>query len=281
MVPDRKTLVVGIGEVGGALAEVLERSLPVLRHDLERVDFDCPIGVMHICIPFLSQTQFVATTLSYIERFHPELTIINSTVVPGTTRMIGAKSHSPVAFSPVRGKHVRMVEDLLRYVKFVAAADPAAATMATTHFSGAGLRTRSMSKVEGLELAKLAETTYFGVLIGYAQELNRYSERLGVDYSETTEFFEEVDFLPRARYYPGFIGGHCVIPNIKLLKQVRDSELLNAVLSSNDKRAEEQAASSSEQERLGPRKKARFSEQGRLGPRKKTRFSEPDSERAR
>jgi UDP-glucose 6-dehydrogenase len=261
MLPERKTLVVGIGEVGGALAEVLERSGPVLRHDLERLDFDCPIGVMHICIPFFSQTQFVTATLSYIERFRPELTIINSTVLPGTTRMVGAKSRSAVVFSPVRGKHVRMVQDLLRYVKFVAAADPAAASMATAHFSGAGLRTRTMSKLEALELAKLAETTYFGVLIGYAQELNRYSERLGVDYSETTGFFEEIDFLPQARYYPGFIGGHCVIPNIKLLKQIYESELLNAVLSSNDKRAEEQASHSNQKgQRLGSQTDPRVSE---------------------
>jgi len=109
-----------------------------------------------------------------------------------------------------------------------------------------------MSKPEALELAKLAETTYFGVLIAYAQELNRYAERLEVDYSEASRFFEEIDFLPKVRYYPGFIGGHCVIPNIKLLKQVYESELLNAVLSSNDKRAEEQAAHSKQTaQRLG------------------------------
>lgn len=268
MLPDRKTLVVGIGEVGGALAEVLDRSAPVLRHDLERVDFDCPIGVMHICIPFFSQTQFVTATLSYIERFRPELTIINSTVLPGTTRMVGAKSRSAVVFSPVRGKHARMVQDLFRYVKFVAAADPATAAMATAHFSRAGLRTRTMSKLEALELAKLAETTYFGVLIGYAQELNRYSERLGVDYSEATEFFNEIDFLPQVRYHPGFIGGHCVIPNIKLLKEIYESELLNAVLSSNDQRAEEQAAHSNQ-------------EGSRLNSRSEPRATERVSERAR
>ena len=268
MLPDRKTLVIGLGEVGGALAEVLERSAPLLRHDLERVDFDCPIGVMHICIPFVSKAQFVTTALSYIERFRPELTIINSTVLPGTTRMVGAKSRSTVVFSPVRGKHVRMVQDLLRYVKFVAAAEPAAATMATEHFSRAGLRTRTMSNPEALELAKLAETTYFGVLIGYAQELNRYSERLGVDYSEATEFFEEIDFLPQVRYHPGFIGGHCVIPNIKLLKQICKSELLDAVLSSNDKRAEEQAVQSRQDGQP-------------LGSRSDPRAREPVSERAR
>lgn len=253
LLPDRKTLVVGIGEVGGALAEALERTTPVLRHDLERVEFDCPIGVMHVCIPFSSPTQFQDAALSYIDRFKPELTIINSTVVPGTTRAIADHSGSPVAFSPVRGKHAHMVQDLFRYLKFVAAPEAAVAKSAADHFSRAGLRSRILSKVEGLELAKLGETTYFGVLIGFAQEMNRYAQQLGVDYFETTEFYEEIDFLPRVRYYPGFIGGHCVIPNIKLLKQIRDSDLLNAILTSNNMRvAEEKATPQADNHRSKP-----------------------------
>jgi len=241
LVQEGRTLVVGIGEVGGALAEVLESRGPVLKHDLEKVEFDGPIGVMHLCIPFSSRDQFERAALQYIERFRPALTVINSTVLPGTTREIGAKSGARIAFSPVRGKHVRMAQDLLRYTKFVAAVDPQTATMAAGHFENAGLRPRTMTKVETLELAKLAETTYFGVLIAFAQELNRFAEALRADYFEATDFFEEVDFLPRVQYFPGFIGGHCVIPNIKLLQQLRSSDLLDAILKSNDKRAGEPA----------------------------------------
>ena len=84
---------VGLGEVGGALAQVLERTNPgVLRHDLEPREFSDPVGVMHICIPYQSHQQFEAATLEYITRFQPELTIINSTVVPGTTRRIARQS---------------------------------------------------------------------------------------------------------------------------------------------------------------------------------------------
>ena len=39
MPTNKKTLVVGLGEVGGALAEVLERKHPVLKHDIERREF--------------------------------------------------------------------------------------------------------------------------------------------------------------------------------------------------------------------------------------------------
>jgi len=237
--PKARTLVVGLGEVGGALAAVLDRKETVLRHDLDRVKIEEPIGTMHLCIPFQSPHQFETVALGYISRFTPALTIINSTVIPGTTRSIAEKSGSAVAYSPVRGKHVKMEQDLLHYVKFVAAPERTTAASAEAHFQAAGMKTRRMTEPESLELAKLAETTYFGVCIAFAQEMNRYAERVGGDYTESIDFFEEVGFLPRQRYFPGFIGGHCVIPNIKLLLQIAPSNALEAILDSNERRANE------------------------------------------
>ncbi|MGH7905983.1 MAG: hypothetical protein ACREP6_05090 [Candidatus Binataceae bacterium] len=235
-VGEAQILVVGIGEVGGALARLIERRTPVLRHDLEPRDFDGPIGVMHLCIPFRTAAEFEESALSYIARFNPALTIINSTVLPGMTRKVAERSGAAVAFSPVRGKHIRMIEDMTRYVKFVAAPDDAAAAHAEEHFRSVGMKTRRMSRVETLELAKISETSYFGVLIGFAQELNRFAERVGGDYFEAVEFFQEIDFLPGARYFPGIIGGHCVIPNLHLMLQVGPSALFEAILESNDLR---------------------------------------------
>jgi UDP-N-acetyl-D-mannosaminuronate dehydrogenase len=240
-----RTLVVGLGEVGAALAAILDRKETVLRHDLDRVKIEEPIGTMHLCIPFQSPHQFETVALGYMSRFTPALTIINSTVLPGTTRSIAEKSGRPVAFSPVRGKHVRMEQDLMRYFKYVAAPNRATAASAEAHFRAAGMKTRQMAEVESLELAKLAETTYFGVCIAFAQEMNRYAERVGGDYSEAIDFFDEVDFLPRQHYFPGFIGGHCVIPNIKLLLQIAPSQALEAILDSNERRANELASRAS------------------------------------
>jgi len=258
-----KTLVVGLGEVGGALAEVLERKHPVLRHDIERREFSEPIGIMHVCIPFQNQAQFEASTVEYINRFKPELTIVNSTVIPGTTRSIAKKTGTPVVYSPVRGKHVKMTKDLLHYVKFVAASESEWADRAAAHFRDHGIKTRKLEKPETLEVAKLGETTYFGVIIAWAQELNRYVERAGGNYDEAIEFFEEIDFLPRQRYFPGFIGGHCVVPNINLLLKVDSSPLLEAVLDSNERRGAEikDAAVAPHSKKSGPKREADRHEQ--------------------
>jgi UDP-glucose 6-dehydrogenase len=234
-----ETLIVGLGEVGAALAEVIEHRRPVLRHDIEPRQFEAQIGVMHICIPFQSSPQFENVACNYVERFDPALTIVNSTVLPGTTSALARRTGKPVAYSPVRGKHVRMARDLLHYVKYVAATDDEVAARAQLHFEEAGMKTRRMDRPETLELAKLAETTYFGVQIAFAQELDRYAHCVGADYEEAINFFQEVEFLPRTRYFPGIIGGHCVVPNIQLLRTLVESPLLSAVLESNSLRARE------------------------------------------
>lgn len=234
-----ETLIVGLGEVGAALAEVIERRWPVLRHDIEPREFDAPIGVMHICIPFHSSAQFEDAVCGYVDRFQPGLTIVNSTVLPGTTNALARRTGKAVAYSPVRGKHVRMAQDLLHYVKYVAAGDEEIAALAQNHFENAGMKTRRMNRPQTLELAKLAETTYFGVQIAFAQDLDRYARRVEADYEEAINFFDEVEFLPRARYFPGIIGGHCVIPNIQLLRKLAGSRLLDAILESNSLRARE------------------------------------------
>jgi len=230
------TLVVGVGEVGGALAEVLERAHRVARMDLKPAMIDEPVEVMHICIPFESRGQFETALRGYIRRFQPQLTIINSTVLPNTTRSLARATGAAIAYSPVRGKHARMTQELLHYAKFVSALDDDVARKAREHFVAAGMKTRLIEKAETLELAKLAETTYFGMLIAFAQQLNRYARMVEADYDEVASFFEEIDFLPRVKYHPGFIGGHCVIPNIHLLLQLAPADLLEAVLESNDLR---------------------------------------------
>jgi UDP-N-acetyl-D-mannosaminuronate dehydrogenase len=240
----RKTLVVGLGEVGEPLARILERCAPVMRQDLEPREFNEPAGTMHICFPFTDGAKFIEAAIGYIKRFNPELTIINSTVLPGTTRAIARVAKVPICYSPVRGKHTRMTEALLDYTKFVAGNDDEAVTAGIEHFQFAGMKTQRIRSLETLELAKLAETTYFGVCIAFAQELNRYANATGADYDEAVEFFKEVEFLPAQTYFPGFIGGHCVIPNIDLLLKVASSPLLEAVLDSNQRRAREIAASS-------------------------------------
>jgi len=189
---------------------------------------------MHICYPY-QIPDFVETTVAYIRKYKPELTIINSTVVPGTTRRVYEESGAKLAYSPARGKHVRMEEDLLRYKKFVAGIDDISSMRAMEHFAAAGFRTERFRTPEIGELAKLVETTWLGILIGWAQELERFGESYGASFEEVNAFIQEVEFLP-SHIFPGWIGGHCVMPNIELLQESIQSQFLDAVVRSNAKK---------------------------------------------
>ncbi len=234
---NKATLVIGLGEVGRPLREALEKTTAgVIGVDMEPVTVDVPVGVMHVCFPFKDGVQFQDAVAAYARKYSPEVIVINSTVVPGTTRAIEAACMIPVVYSPVRGKHTKMLAELYSYVKFVAGADAEATERVMEHFESAGLRCETMSSPEALELAKLLETTYFGLLIAWAQEMNRFAGAVNADYLELGRFFREIAYLPGVLFQPGYIGGHCVMPNIDLLQQHFQSNFLDAVKKSNEAR---------------------------------------------
>ena len=230
-------VVVGLGEVGKPLFDLLSTKYDVIGVDIlppERVE---RAAVLHLCFPF-QITDFIAEATRYIDMFKPGLTVVESTVAIGTTRAIAERTGAAVVNSPVRGKHRRMLEDLSLYTKFVGAIEPAAGVRAARHFESVGLQTKLLSSPEATELAKLSETTYFGLMIAWAQEVERYCDLSRQSYDEVVSFYDEIKFFPPAKYVPGIIGGHCVIPNIELLSNYTHSILLDAILRSNDLKTE-------------------------------------------
>jgi UDP-N-acetyl-D-mannosaminuronate dehydrogenase len=126
-----------------------------------------------------------------------------------------------------------MLDELRSYKKFVGAIDPAAGEQAGEHFESLGLKTEVLSSPEATELAKLTETTYFGLMIAWAQEVERYCDQSGADYEEVISFYDEIKFFPPVKYFPGIIGGHCVMPNIEILRTFDKSVILEAIQTSN------------------------------------------------
>lgn len=226
-------VVVGLGEVGRPLLQLLSKHYQAVGVDVTPPT--TPVGkvdVLHVCFPF-EIPNFVGETERYIELFQPAATVINSTVEVGTTRKIALRTGATVVHSPVRGKHVRMVEEMTHYTKFVGSIEPCAGRRVAAHFEAAGLKTKVLTTPEASELAKLTETTYFGLMIAWAQEVERYCDQAGASYEEIISFYEEISFFPKTKYFPGVIGGHCVMPNIEILRKFNDSQILKAIQDSN------------------------------------------------
>ncbi len=250
-----RVLIVGLGEVGHALFKLFRESgkFDVYGFDVDKEKMRKIVGkmehpenfdVMHVCYPCTEQEEFVKTTLDHIRRFKPKLTIIESTVPPGTTQKISELSKLPIAHSPIRGMH-KGPNTMKQYVKlltkYIGGTTGESAQLAREHFEKLGLKVSVLKSSMETELAKLFETTYRAWMIVCFQEMHRISRRFGADFYEVVNLLEDTHRarLDRPVMFPGVIGGHCLIPNAELLLKSYDSELIRLILKSNEKRKEE------------------------------------------
>jgi UDP-N-acetyl-D-mannosaminuronate dehydrogenase len=249
-----KVLIVGLGEVGQPLLELVKESgwFEVYGFDVDEAKIQAlkqtlPINVdiMHICLPCANQEEFVTIVKDYIERFQPKLTIINSTVPPKTTITLHRVSEkAQIAYSPIRGVHKGndyMKWEIKRWTKYIGGATKEAGEAAREHFEKVGLRTKVLASSTETELAKLFETTYRVSMISCFQEMHRIAVHFKANFDDVVDFLEDTHRvrLDRPVMFPGEIGGHCLIPNAKLLLKSYDSEFLRLVLRSNEKRKKE------------------------------------------
>ena len=85
-----------------------------------------------------------------------------------------------------------------------------------------GVKTKKLTDPITLELSKIVvDTSYYGWLINYAQISNLIAKKHNIDYDEMWSFADEIHkYLGnRPKMFPGFIGGHCVIPNLSLINE--------------------------------------------------------------
>ena len=64
------------------------------------------------------------------------------------------------------------------------------------------MKTKLLSSPEATEIAKLTETTYFGLLIAWAQEVERYCMELGSITTKSFRFYDEIKFLSTGEIFP-------------------------------------------------------------------------------
>ena len=227
-----KEVVCGLGEIGKPIFNLLSTSFTTQGFDIDpkcipktKLDFDkYETRFLHICIPFNSKFQSNLQALT--KQFSPKGIVIHSTISPGTTKKIQQKiKNIPIIYSATRGLHKRMYSDLKKYSKFFSIEknipnEKWASSQFVSMMKKCGVKTKKMSTPISLELAKIVvDTTYYGWLINYAQLSNVIAKKHKVDYDEMWSFADEIHKYigNRPKLFPGFIGGHCVIPNLKLI----------------------------------------------------------------
>lgn len=225
--------ILGYGEAGQAMAKFYQN--PKIK-DLNRDDGLNGVEILHVCIPYTQK--FVSIVKREIKKIKPKLTIIHSTIAPGTTKKIGGV----IVHSPIRGIHPKLYQGIKTFVKYIGADNKKAALMAKKHLGGLGIKTKIFIPSATTELGKLLDTTYYGLCIAFHGEIKKMCDELKLDFDKVATDFNQTynegyqklglkNVIRPVLYPPNpTIGGHCIIYNTKVLKRHFRSPAFNLIL---------------------------------------------------
>lgn len=228
-----RSIIIGFeGEVGSAIKEILQEAYPdhvsgIDVHGKHTDSFGSLTGsfdIMHIC--FGHSKDFIKIVQEYQKRYQPTYTVIHSTVPLGTTEILNHTSYT--VHSPIRGLHPKLKQGILTFPKFIGG--PAASHVAD-YFRKAGMKVVIFDRSATTEALKLFDTEYYRHCIEFAQRVKKYCDKHQLNFSE-------VYTIPNITYNEGYtelgypeyvrpvlqpimkeIGGHCLLPNQKLIKE--------------------------------------------------------------
>lgn len=258
-----KVGILGFGEIGKAIYRLYSECDEIYVQDL-KCHFGNPenLEVLNVCIPW--SDEFIENVSIAIEKLDPGLVIIHSTVKPGTTKQLYEK-YGNVVHSPVRGVHPNLVEGLKTFTKYIGADDATLSRKAYNHlFFGMKLKSivydyvkqtgdNSIGDVHferyyipsiATELAKILSTTYYGLCIAFHGEAKKLCDKYDVDFDLVMTGFNKSyndgyaklgmkNVVRPILYPPDKIGGHCIVPNVKLLDGM--DEIVKLILKYEEK----------------------------------------------
>jgi UDP-glucose 6-dehydrogenase len=237
---DSKIGILGYGEVGQAIAKFYQN--PKIK-DLNRDDGLEGVEILHICLPW--SNDFVKIIKKEIKKIKPKLTIVHSTVAPGTTKKLILslpKGLRMVVHSPIRGIHPKLYRGIKTFVKYIGADNKKAGELAKRHFEGLGIKTKVFQPSITTEIGKLLSTSYYALCIAWHGEMKKLCDKYKIDFDRAVTDFNQTynegykklgkTNVIRPVLYPPKegIGGHCIIPNAEILQKYFKSQAIDLIL---------------------------------------------------
>jgi len=229
-----------LGEVGSALLKCYQ-DINIDAFTKDKNDKNLPeLQILNVCIPY--SDNFESIVCDEIKQTQPLVTIIHSTVKPGTTRNIATSTSTHVVHSPTRGSHPDLYRSLKMFVKYIGSDSSAGSLVAEKHFQLLKIPCKVISSSKATEIAKLLCTTYYGLCIAWHSTMKTICDDNNIDFSFIDEWnrtynngYAVLDnfnvIRPTLTPPPeGKIGGHCIIPNAELLKSFYSDSLIDALL---------------------------------------------------
>jgi len=219
-----KHLVIGCGEVGQALMDVLDCS----GYDPKKGYNDRPSlqpDIIHICIPYCER--FSGSVHGYQSWLKPQFTVIHSTVPIGTCDSLD--SHH----SPIRGRHPHLATSIRTFRKYIGGPE---SEIIRDEFIRHDIPATACRSARDTEAGKLMDLMQFGqsILLEKAiyQFCDEYQLSFELVYSQFNKSYnagygamECPQYQrPILEHMEGPIGGHCIVDSMAWLdmKEARD-----------------------------------------------------------
>ncbi len=250
MIPDNPHIgILGFGEIGSSLKKCIGPDLEIsisdpaqaFNDDLSRCD------VVHVCVP--QPALFVAMGERKWGEMKDQICIIHTTVRPGDTQVIAdhfKECFAAVYHAPVRGKHPDLSAGMQNFL--MPFSGPTSHQQEVADYMDSVLNIPMDywgQDYINTELAKLLSTLRYAWEIMWRKHLQHLCDMYDADpklvNDQWTEQYNEgydlLDFPQFRRsildFVEGPIGGHCVIPNAKLIKE--SSEIAKWILYMNSR----------------------------------------------
>ena len=249
----------GFGEIGSSLYRVYEKAnfTDLIKRDPYNGlndSLSC-CDVVNVCIPFFGFDKFVKSIKELNLRKNCIL-IIQSTIGVGTCDLIQKELDVIVVHSPVRGVHPNLTEGMLTFDKYLGVTEKYKNNQKINEFLYDHLKSLNMKPVvtsaKESELAKVVSTTLYGVNIAAINDVALMCEKHNVSFDTVFTKWQQgynegytklgksnvcrpiLKPIPRNEDGKQLIGGHCVIPNSVILKNMGEHSIADYVLRYSD-----------------------------------------------
>jgi len=249
----------GFGEIGSSLYRVYEMAgyKNLIKRDpyngLNDSLSNCEL--VNVCIPFFGLEKFI-NSIKELNLKEGTILVIQSTIGVGTCDEIQKELDLIVVQSPVRGVHPNLTEGMLTFEKYMGISEKYFSNEKIKKFIEEHLLDLNMKPVvcraKESELAKVVSTTLYGVNIAAINDVFLMCEKHGVSFDTVFTKWQKgynegyiklgksnvcrplLTPIPKNEEGKQLIGGHCVIPNSVILKNMGEHAIADYVLRYSD-----------------------------------------------